>query len=61
MVMTDHFGGFTWGDTCEDKVGDRILHFVYNILITAGFGCPQVLLSDNGGDVTNKLVKSMCL
>jgi hypothetical protein len=58
MVMTDHFSGFTWAHTCTDKAADNLVKWAYEIIMN-GFGCPRIVLSDNGGDVTNTLTKSM--
>ena len=55
MVMTDHFTGFSWASTCADKAADNLVDFAYKTIM-AGFGCPKTILSDNGGDVTNKLI-----
>lgn len=56
--MTDHFSGFTWGTTCEDKAADRLTRFVYDILVLGGFGCPKIILSDNGKEVFNRTIAS---
>ena len=56
MVMSDHNSGFTWGDSVPDKVQDCLVRFVLNIFIAGGYGCPKIILSDNGGEVTNKLI-----
>jgi hypothetical protein len=58
MVITDHFTGFTWGDTCADKVQDNLVRFLCNIVVGSGFGAPKIILSDNGGEVVNALIKS---
>jgi hypothetical protein len=59
IVATDHFGGFTWGDTVPDKVADRLVQFILDIFVKGGYGAPEIVLSDNGGEVTNKIIKSM--
>ena len=59
--MTDHYTGFTWGQTCEDKVADNLVNFVHSIFVKDGFGPPEIILTDNGKEVSNKLIKSMIL
>ena len=43
----------------EDKVIDRAIIFVIDIVLKAGYGCPRIILTDNGGEVTNKLIKGI--
>jgi hypothetical protein len=57
-VMTDHFSGFTWAKTFKDKAQDNLVNWAYDVIMS-GFGRPEILLSDNGGDVTNNLAKSI--
>jgi hypothetical protein len=57
-VMTDHFSGFAWAKTFQDKAADNLVTWAYDIIM-AGYECPETVLSDNGGDVTNALTKSM--
>jgi hypothetical protein len=57
--VTDHFSGFTWGTTCEDKVQDNLAKFLVDLCLKNGYGAPETLLSDNGGDVTNQLIDRM--
>lgn len=57
-MVTDHFTGFTWGDSCADKVQDNLVRFVANLVLASGFGAPKIILSDNGGEVTNALIDS---
>jgi len=56
-VMTDHFSGFTWATTTKDKVKDNLVNWAFDIIMS-GFGRPEVVLSDNGGEVTNDLIHS---
>ena len=56
MLVGDHFSGFTWGTSCEDKLSDNLVQFLVNLVVGAGFGSPEIILFDNGGEVTNKLV-----
>jgi hypothetical protein len=56
--MTDHFSGFVWAKTFPDKAADNLVYWSYDIIM-AGYGCPEIVLSDNGGDVTNNLTKSI--
>jgi transposase InsO family protein len=56
-VMTDHFSGFCWAKTFPDKAADNLVTWAFDIIMN-GFGCPDIVLSDNGKDVTNKLTKS---
>lgn len=55
--MVDHFSGFTWAMTCPDKVADRCVAFVVSIFLQAGFGMPDILQSDNGGEFVNKVME----
>lgn len=57
--MTNHFSGFTWAKTFQDKAADNLVNWAYEVIMS-GFGCPEIILSDNGGDVTNKLTKRNC-
>lgn len=56
--MTDHFSGFCWGQTCKDKVADQLVEFVYDIFVKGQYGCLEIIFSNNGGEVTNRLIKS---
>jgi len=38
---------------------DRAIIFVIDIVLKAGYGCPRIILTDNGGEVTNKLIKGI--
>ncbi len=55
--MVDHHSGFTWGETFEDKVSDNMVMWVMSILMS-GYGKPEIVLTDNGGEVTNTLTAS---
>jgi hypothetical protein len=55
--MTDHFSGFVWTKTFPDKAADNLVNWAFSIIMN-GFGCPDIVLSDNGGDVTNNLTES---
>ena len=55
--MTDHFSGFAWAKTVKDKVQDNLINWSYDIIMQ-GYGRPEIVLSDNGGEVTNNLIKS---
>lgn len=57
MVMTDHCTNFAWGKTVKDKVQDNLLSWGESLCLE--YGCPKVVLSDNGGEVTNTLTKSI--
>ena len=38
---------------------DRAIIFVIDIVLKAGYGCLRIILTDNGGEVTNKLIKGI--
>lgn len=57
MLTGDHFSGFTWGDGAPDKVQDNAIKFNLNIILGAGFGAPQIILTDHGTELVNKLSK----
>jgi len=61
MIVADHYSGFSWGKSCEDKVADNLLYFIHDIFVQGGYGPPDIILSDNGKEVTNKLKKSILL
>ena len=61
MIVADHYSGFSWGKSCEDKVADNLLYFIHNIFVQGGYGPPDIILSDNGKEVTNKLKKSILI
>ena len=56
--MIDHYTGFTWGTTCKDKVTDNLVNFVQDIFVKGGYGPPEIVLTDNGKEMTNALIKS---
>jgi hypothetical protein len=56
LLVGDHYSGFCWGSSSEDKVSDNLIQFLLNLLIGAGFGCPEIILTDNGGELSNKIV-----
>ena len=56
MLVGDHFFEFTWGTSCKNKLSDNLVQFLVNLVVGAGFDSSEIILSDNGGEVTNKLV-----
>ena len=61
IVIIDYYNEFVWNCSCSDKVADNLVLFVYKIFIEEEYGCPKIILSDNGKKVTNKLIKSMVI
>lgn len=59
MVITDHFSGFTWASSCEDKVQDNLVKFMAKLLLEGGYGPPTMVLTDCGTEVSNALTESM--
>ena len=45
--------------TCQDKVQDNLVKFLADLILKFGYGPPDILLSDNGGEVTNRLMECM--
>lgn len=60
LLVGDHYSGFCWGSSSEDKVSDHLIQFLLNLLVGAGFGCPEIILTDNGGELSNKIVTGCC-
>ena len=44
IMMTDHYGGFTWGTTCADKVADNLVTFVQNVCVNVYFYTQKILV-----------------
>jgi len=45
--------------TCQDKVQDNLVKFLADLILKFGYGPPDILLSDNGGEVMNQLMECM--
>jgi hypothetical protein len=59
MVITDHFSGFTWTSTCEDKVQDNLVKFMAKLLLEGGYGPLTMVLTDCGTEMSNTLTESI--
>ena len=45
--------------TCQNKVQDNLVKFLANLILKFGYGSPDILLSDNGNELTNRLMECM--
>jgi hypothetical protein len=58
-LVQDHFTGFLWGETFPNKTAANLAGLILRITVSAGFGSAGIILTDNGKDVTNKLMDGM--
>jgi hypothetical protein len=57
--VQDHFTGFLWGESFSNKTAANLAGLILRITVNAGFGSAGIILTDNGRDVTNKLMDGM--
>ena len=55
MVIIDHFSGFIWVKSYEDKVANRLVEFCTKLILSCGYKPSTKILFNCGSDVTNKL------
>ena len=59
LVMTDHLTGWPIATAIPDKDANKVANAIYKDLVLA-HDCPEILLSDNGKELTNDLLAYVC-